>query len=41
MAAIADPRYTSHLIVIIRVDNCWRLIVPIPEAFEDVTDDYV
>ena len=41
MAAIANPRYTSHLTVIIRVDNCWRLTVPFPEAFEDVTDDYV
>jgi len=41
LTAIANPRYNPHLTVVIRVDNCWRLIVPFPEAFEDVTDDYV
>ena len=39
--AIANPRYNPHLTVVIRVDICWRLVLPFPEAFEDVTDDYI
>ena len=41
LSAIANPRYNPHVTVVIRVDCCWRLTAPLPEDFDDVTDDYV
>jgi len=35
-SAIANPRFSTHVTVVIRVDCCWRLTAPFPEEFDDL-----